>query len=118
MADARNKSIGQRLRQLRETKGMSQGDVERGSGLLRSYISRVEGGYTEPSLETLAKFAKAMGLEPYQILFSGKGQPTAPKVPEQPALSQTTKEFLKLYESMSSIDRRLLLAVADKLSKS
>ncbi|MGB7590079.1 MAG: helix-turn-helix transcriptional regulator, partial [Terriglobia bacterium] len=48
--------LGKRLRALREAKGLSQGDIERRSGLLRSYISRVEGGYTAPSLSTLEKF--------------------------------------------------------------
>jgi len=44
--------IGERLRQLREQKALSQGDVEKSSGLLRCYISRVEHGHTVPSLET------------------------------------------------------------------
>lgn len=71
--------VGKRLRQLREVKGLSQGDIERRSGLLRSYISRVEGGYTAPSLQTLEKFAKALEIEPYQLLFQGEGKPQRPK---------------------------------------
>ena len=46
--------IGARLRQLREQKQMSQGDIEERTGLLRCYVSRVENGHTVPSLETLA----------------------------------------------------------------
>lgn len=61
--------IGKRLRELREAKGLSQGDIERRSRLLRSYISRVEGGYTAPSLSTLEKFAKALEVKPYQLLY-------------------------------------------------
>ena len=45
--------IGARLRQLREQKQMSQGDIEERTGLLRCYVSRVENGHTVPSLETL-----------------------------------------------------------------
>ena len=52
--------IGKRLREIREAKGLSQADIEKRSGLLRSYVSRVEGGYTAPSLATLEKFAKAL----------------------------------------------------------
>ena len=52
--------IGNRLRAIREGKELSQGDVEKRSGLKRSYISRVEGGHTIPSLETLEKFAHAL----------------------------------------------------------
>ncbi len=66
--------IGKRLRELREAKGLSQGEIERRSGLLRSYISRVEGGYTTPSLSTLERFSKALEVEPYQLLFHGHGR--------------------------------------------
>jgi len=109
--------VGKRLRELREVKGLSQGDVERRSGLLRSYISRVEGGYTAPSLATLEKFAKALGLEPYQVLFHGTGRPSAPKLPEQANLSKAAMKLLRSYQSMSSQNRRLLGAMAAKLAR-
>jgi transcriptional regulator with XRE-family HTH domain len=41
--------ICDRLRALREEKNLSQGDIEKRTGLLRSYISRVENGHTGPS---------------------------------------------------------------------
>jgi transcriptional regulator with XRE-family HTH domain len=109
--------VGKRLRALREVKGLSQGDIERRSGLLRSYISRVEGGYTAPSLTTLEKFAKALEVEPYQLLFQGEGRPAAPKVPEQVGLGKPAKRLVKLFESMSSTNRKLLLNMATKLAK-
>jgi transcriptional regulator with XRE-family HTH domain len=111
-------TIGARLRQLREAKGLSQGDLERRSGLLRSYISRVEGGYTAPSLATLEKFAKALGMESYQLLFSRGGKPRSPRMPHQPNMTRQMRRLLKLYENMSSSNRKLLLSVATKLSKS
>lgn len=102
---------------MREAKGLSQGDIERRSGLLRSYISRVEGGYTAPSLSTLEKFAKALGVEPYQLLFQGEGRPTAPKLPEQAGAAKPVKRLVKLFGEMSSTNRKLLLAMASKLGK-
>jgi len=102
---------------LRESKGLSQGDIERRSGLLRSYISRVEGGYTAPSLTTLEKFAKALEVETYQLLFQGEGRPTAPKVSDQAGLSKPLKRLVKLFESMSSNNRKLLLTMAARLGK-
>ncbi len=109
--------IGKRLRSLRESKGLSQGDIERRSGLLRSYISRVEGGYTAPSLSTLEKFAKALEVEPYQLLYSGEGRPTAPRVPEQAGLSKAAKRLVKAFEGMASANRKVLLSLASKLAK-
>jgi len=109
--------IGKRLRALREDKGLSQGDIERRSGLLRSYISRVEGGYTAPSISTLEKFAKALEVEPYQLLFHGEGRPLVPKVPEQAGMSKPLKRLVKYFESMPSSSRTLLLMLASKLAR-
>jgi transcriptional regulator with XRE-family HTH domain len=52
--------IGDRLRELRDTKKLSQGDIEKRTGLLRCYISRVENGHTVPAIETLEKMARAL----------------------------------------------------------
>jgi transcriptional regulator with XRE-family HTH domain len=109
--------VGKRLRALRESKGLSQGDIERRSGLLRSYISRVEGGYTAPSLTTLEKFAKALEVEPYQLLFHGEGKPSAPRLPEQATLGRPARRLVKYFESMSTTNRRLLMQMAAKLAK-
>ena len=46
--------IGERLRTIRESKNLSQGDIEQRTGMLRCYTSRVENGHTVPSLDTLA----------------------------------------------------------------
>jgi transcriptional regulator with XRE-family HTH domain len=51
--------IAERLKALREQKNLSQGDIEKRTGLLRCYISRVENGHTVPAIETLEKMARA-----------------------------------------------------------
>ena len=51
--------IGEQLKALREQKDLSQGDIEKRTGLLRCYISRVENGHTVPGVETLEKLARA-----------------------------------------------------------
>src|SRR5881409_145613 len=48
-------NIGEVIRTYRSQRSLSQGDIERRTGLLRCYLSRVENGHTVPSLETLAK---------------------------------------------------------------
>ena len=109
--------IGKRLKALREAKGLSQGDIERRSGLLRSYISRVEGGYTVPSLVTLEKFAKALGVQSYQLLYQGELRPKPVKLPEQANLARPLKKLIKQLESMPVSHRNILLTMAGKLSK-
>ena len=51
--------IGQRLRDIREMKNLGQDDIEKATGLVRPYISRVENGHTIPSVGTLQKWATA-----------------------------------------------------------
>jgi transcriptional regulator with XRE-family HTH domain len=63
--------IGDRLKEIRESKELSQGDIESRTGLLRCYLSRVENGHTVPSIETLEKIARAMQIPMYQIFYGG-----------------------------------------------
>ena len=61
--------IGERIRKLREAKGLSQEELEQRSGLLRCYISRVEQGHTVPSLESLERFAAALDIPLYRLFY-------------------------------------------------
>ena len=120
--------IGGRLRTLRQQKGLSQGDLERASGLLRCYISRVEQGHTVPSLETLERFAAALGVPLYQLFYEGEIPPPTPHLSPRPTLSELAREsgpegeearFLlkvsKLVRYLKESDRSLLLDLAIKL---
>jgi transcriptional regulator with XRE-family HTH domain len=73
--------IGERLRDLREQKKLSQGDIQNRTGLLRCYISRVENGHTIPSVETLEKMARALEVPLYQ-LFTEDVQVKKPNLPQ------------------------------------
>src|SRR5205814_3075399 len=70
--------IGDRLRELREGKKFSQGDIEKRTGLLRCYISRVENGHTVPAIETLEKLARALEIPLYQLFYDGDEPPKVP----------------------------------------
>jgi len=67
--------IGDRLRALREERKLSQGDIEKRTGLLRCYISRVENGHTVPAIETLEKMARALEIPMYQLFYEGDEPP-------------------------------------------
>jgi transcriptional regulator with XRE-family HTH domain len=120
--------VGDRLRQLRQQKNLSQGDIEKRTGLLRCYVSRVEKGHTVPAIDTLEKFARALEIPMYQLLYEGEG---VPKIP-QPVKRKVAREILwgssgkdaemlakfrRLFSRMQEPDRRTLLYVAQKMYK-
>jgi transcriptional regulator with XRE-family HTH domain len=72
--------IGDRLRALREEKNLSQGDIEKGTGLLCCYISRVENGHTVPAIGTLEKMARALEVPLYQLFYDGDAPPKLPNL--------------------------------------
>lgn len=122
-------SIGQRIRQLREQKGLSQGDIERTTGMLRGYISRVEHGHTVPSLETLQRFAGALDVPLYRLFYTAEDGPAAsggrpPATLEELAQAKgnegTEARFLLqlkgLVGNMVEADRAFLLDCARKLA--
>jgi transcriptional regulator with XRE-family HTH domain len=114
--------IGQRLRELRESKNLSQGDVEKRTGLLRCYTSRVENGHTVPSVETLEKYARALEIPMYRFFYEGDKPPQKPKLPstqnDNHLWGATDKErnelraFTKALSRMNDGQRKLLLATA------
>jgi transcriptional regulator with XRE-family HTH domain len=110
-------NIGKRLRELREAKGLSQGDIEKRTGLVRCFVSRIECGYTVPSLVTLEKWTKALDLELYQLFYDGKGKPVAPKVTESTAPRTRERKLVDLFGRMPERDKILFLALAREAVK-
>ena len=108
-------NIGTTIRDFRLQRGMSQGDIEKRTGLLRCYLSRVENGHTVPSLETLQKIAAALDL-PLSQFFAEDS------VKEVPGMSLNEDEirFLTQVQRYSAhlgeSDRRLLLAMVRKFA--
>jgi transcriptional regulator with XRE-family HTH domain len=110
-------NIGNRLRELRSSKGLSQGDIEKRTGLLRCYISRVENGHTVPSLETLEKLAGAHEIALYQLFFEGEGKPqlAGPKFAEK--VDAEERGLLDAYKKLSKRDRKFVVSMTRKMAK-
>ncbi len=117
--------IGERLKALREQRNMSQGDVEKRTGLFRVYISRAENGHTVPAIETLEKFARALEIPIYQLFYDGQNPP-APIVSVPPTDkgwgssgrdAQTLHRFRSLMSRMDQGEVELLLFMAQKMSR-
>jgi transcriptional regulator with XRE-family HTH domain len=119
--------IGERLRDLREEKKLSQGDIEKKTGLLRCYLSRVENGHTVPAIETLEKLAGALEVPLYQLFYDGDEPPKLPnllkrKNSEDIVWGSSGKQAAYLHKlrkclgQAADTDRKLLLAMAQKMA--
>lgn len=113
-------NIGTVIRTYRADRGLSQGDIERRTGLLRCYLSRVENGHTVPSLETLAKIAEAMDITLADFFPSGT---TALDRETQKMLGELSedeirflREIKKYSSGLNDGDKRLVLAYIRKMA--
>jgi transcriptional regulator with XRE-family HTH domain len=120
--------IGTRLKKLREEKDLSQGDIEKRTGLLRCYISRVENGHTVPSIETLERLSAALEIPLYQLFYEGDEPPPLPnlskrRTTEELVLAGEDRKDFRFFEKVKRLisrindkDRHLLLYMAQKLA--
>jgi len=119
--------IGDRLKSVREQKNLSQGDIEKRTGLLRCYVSRVENGHTVPAVETIEKFARALEVPVYQLFYDGEKPPELPNLPKRKTsadiawgTSGKDARFLtklrRLLAKTAEQDRKLLLSMAQKIA--
>jgi len=120
--------IGDRLRELRQQKKLSQGDIEHRTGLLRCYVSRVENGHTVPAVETLEKFARALEVPVYQLFYDGEEPPKLPKMLKQKSSGEIAwgsdgkdAKFLnklrRLLGKANEDDRKLILYTLQKMAR-
>jgi transcriptional regulator with XRE-family HTH domain len=120
--------IGDRLRALREGKKLSQGDIEKKTGLLRCYVSRLENGHTVPAIETLEKMARALEVPLYQLFYDGKKPPELPNLPKRKSTddilwgtvgkeANMLAKFCRLFGRMAEEDRKILFFTAQKMSQ-
>src|SRR5207245_6013301 len=120
--------IGDRLRVLREQKQFSQGEIEKRTGLLRCYTSRVENGHTVPAVETLEKFARALEVPMYQLFYDGEEPPKLPNLPKRKSAddiawgrkdndARLLAKFCRLFSRMEEGDLGLVLFMAQKMAK-
>jgi transcriptional regulator with XRE-family HTH domain len=121
-------NIGDRLRALREEKKFTQGEIEKRTGLLRAYVSRVENGHCVPAVETLEKFARALEVPMYQLFYDGEEPPKLPnllkrKTADEIAWGSSGKDarwlarFRHLLSHTEESDRKILMFMAQKIAR-
>jgi len=120
--------IGDRLRAIREEKKLSQGDIEKRTGLIRCYVSRVENGHTVPALDTIEKFARALEVPLYQLFYEGEQPPALPHLPKRRTSddivwgssrkeARLLTQFQRLLGRVNDKDRSLLLFMAQRMAR-
>src|SRR5947209_6528928 len=119
--------IGERLRALREQKGLSLGDIEKRSGLRRPYISRVDHGPTVPTIGRPERMAGAPDVPLHEVFHERKARPKPVHLSEcqqaETVWGRTGKgarvlsKFRRLLASLGKWDRRLLIYVAQKMAR-
>jgi transcriptional regulator with XRE-family HTH domain len=120
--------IGERLRVLREEKKFSQGEIEKRTGLLRCYTSRVENGHTVPSVETLEKYARALEVPIYKLFYDSEEPPKLPNLLKRKSAddilggnkgedARMLGQFCRLFGRMNEADRNVLFFMAQKMAK-
>jgi transcriptional regulator with XRE-family HTH domain len=120
--------IGDRLRELREQKKLSQGDIEKRSGLLRPYISRIENGHTVPAIESLEKMARALEVPLYQLFYDGAEPPKLPNLPKRKSSDDIAwgssgkdgrylSKLRRLLSKTDEEDRKLVMEMTQKLAR-
>jgi len=118
-----NPPIGERMRLYRNTRNLSQLEVEQRTGLRRYNISRVENGHTTPTLATVDKITRALGIPLYQLFYECRvSRANAVTLKHRSRRPQSRREdayMKRLQRSLIRIPaarRRLLLFLASYLA--
>ena len=109
------KDLGPRMRMLRQSKCLSQGDIEERTGLLRCYLSRLENGHTRPTIESLQKIVEACGTTLFEFFDDGRERPHGP------ILTDADREFLvevnRVASKLTGRERRWMLEMVKQFSQ-
>ena len=63
-----SKKLGQNIKKIRTSKGMSQGDICRALKMDRGYMSAIENGKKNITIQQLERLAQALGVTPDKLL--------------------------------------------------
>ena len=99
--------IGKIIKTVREAKGLSQKDLIDTANLGASMYSRIERGKTEPSITTLEKIAKSLGIKLSELFAAGDS------VNDVSSVDKPLMEKVKLIESLSKEEKKIIFSVVD-----
>jgi transcriptional regulator with XRE-family HTH domain len=108
--------IGETIRGFRLQRGLSQGDIEKRTGLLRCYLSRVENGHTVPSLETLTKIARAFEISLARFFADSTTERDLPSQKVSDDELRFLTQMRRYSSNLKDSDKKLLLTMVKKFA--
>jgi transcriptional regulator with XRE-family HTH domain len=111
MTSEEHVSLGNRIRELREDRQMTLGDLERESGVSKGYLSQLERGEaSNPTVDVLTKISQALAVTVSELLGERGGEETAAR--RLPAgLKTLIDQAAKRGAPISDQDVRMLLGI-------
>lgn len=68
MEDSESEKLGNNFKRIRTEKSLSQVDIARQLDVSRGFVSNIESGKRNPTLSTLTRLAKALGVSTDELL--------------------------------------------------
>lgn len=109
----KNKTIGEKIRQIRRSKGMTINEVAKKSGLTASFISQFERGLTKASIASIQKMAQALGINLSQ-LFDDDDDSTSQDIRPYPIIVRKSSRKKLSYPSPENTVDYLLTELGSK----
>jgi len=100
--------IGKKIKSIREAKEMTAKEVISAVDMGAAMYSRIETGKTEPSLSTLEKIAKALGVK-LSDFFDGD------KLADVNSYDASIMEKIKLVEGLNEEEKKIVFSLVDAL---
>lgn len=108
-----SKTLGERMREIREAKGLTQREIAARIQIDDYYISRLENNHINPTLATMQKLATALEVDVRD--FFPAVQPEFRITP--PKLDKDLKKVVALWKDLNQEHRQLMLRFIEQTHK-
>ena len=100
-------NVGENIKRIRTAKNLSQKEVTINASLDTAQYSRIENGKTDPSVNTLERIAKAMGITLAELFAS------TDELKEINSLDKSLMEKVALMESLSDEEKQTIYTMLE-----
>ena len=93
------RAVGKRIKVVRQGNGLTQDQLAEQLGLSSKYISGIERGVENPTMDILLRVAKVLNIEPYNLFLFGESEDSGKALRKgiKKMLREADREKLQLY---------------------